>query len=63
MDFELNEEQRAFQEVIRRWVNTEAPKDWMRELEADEENYPYALWNKLAEQGFLALAFPKNILA
>jgi butyryl-CoA dehydrogenase len=60
MDFELNEEQRAFQEVIRRWVNTEAPKDWMRELEADEENYPYALWNKLAEQGFFGIGIPEE---
>ena len=60
MDFELNEEQRAFQEVIRRWVNTEAPKDWMRELEADEENYPYALWDKLAEQGFFGIGIPEE---
>ena len=60
MDFELNEEQRAFQEVIRRWVNTEAPKDWMRELEADEENYPYALWVKLAEQGFFGIGIPEE---
>ena len=60
MDFELNEEQRAFQEIIRRWVNTEAPKDWMRELEADEENYPYALWDKLAEQGFFGIGIPEE---
>ncbi len=60
MDFELNEEQRTFQEVIRRWVNTEAPKDWMRQLEADEKNYPYALWDKLAEQGFFGIGIPEE---
>lgn len=60
MNFELNEEQRSFQEVIRRWVNTEAPKDWMRQLEADEENYPYALWDKLAEQGFFGIGIPEE---
>tara|TARA_R110000772_G_scaffold268731_1_gene398351 strand:+ start:58185 stop:59348 length:1164 start_codon:yes stop_codon:yes gene_type:complete len=60
MDFELNEEQRSFQEVIRRWVNTEAPKDWMRQLEADEKNYPYALWDKLAEQGFFGIGIPEE---
>jgi butyryl-CoA dehydrogenase len=60
MDFELNEEQRNFRDVIRRWVNTEAPKDWMRELEADEENYPYALWDKLAEQGFFGIGIPEE---
>jgi butyryl-CoA dehydrogenase len=60
MDFELNEEQRAFRDVIQRWVNAEAPKDWMRELEADEENYPLALWDKIAEQGFFGIGIPEE---
>lgn len=60
MDFELNEEQRAFRDVIRRWVNAEAPKDWMRELEKDEENYPLALWDKIAEQGFFGIGIPEE---
>lgn len=60
MDFELTEEQRAFRDVIRRWVNAEAPKDWMRELEADEENYPLALWDKIAEQGFFGIGIPEE---
>ena len=60
MDFELTEEQLAFRDVIRRWVNAEAPKDWMRELEKDEENYPLALWDKLAEQGFFGIGIPEE---
>ena len=60
MDFELNEEQRAFRDVIRRWVNAECPKDWMRELEKDEENYPLALWDKIAEQGFFGIGIPEE---
>lgn len=60
MDFELSEEQRAFRDVIRRWVNTECPKDWMRELEKDEENYPLALWDKIAEQGFFGIGIPEE---
>ncbi len=55
MDFSLSEEQQAFRDVIRRWVDAEAPKDWMRQLEADEENYPVALWDKIAEQGFFGI--------
>lgn len=55
MDFSLTEEQVAFREMARRWVNAEAPKDWMRRLEADEENYPFALWDKLAEAGFFGI--------
>jgi len=55
MDFSLTEEQQAFRDVVRRWVNAEAPKPWMRELEADEQNYPIAFWDKLAESGFFGI--------
>ena len=55
MDFALSDEQQAFRDVIRRWVDAEAPKDWMRKLEADEQNYPFALWDKLAEAGFFGI--------
>lgn len=60
MDFSLTEEQLAFRDMVRRWVNAEAPKDWMRELEADEENYPLALWDKLAEQGFFGIGISEE---
>lgn len=60
MDFSLSEEQEAFRDVVRRWVAAEAPKEWMRQLEADEENYPFALWDKLAEQGFFGIGIPEE---
>jgi acyl-CoA dehydrogenase len=60
MDFSLSEEQQAFRDIVRRWVDAEAPKDWMRQLEADEENYPLALWDKLAEQGFFGIGIPEE---
>jgi acyl-CoA dehydrogenase len=52
MDFELSPEQQAFRESVTRWVAAEAPKSWARELERDEHNYPFALWDKLTEAGF-----------
>lgn len=52
MDFELPEEYRAFQEMVRRWVDNEVPKDWARALEKDEHNYPFELWDKFTEAGF-----------
>lgn len=52
MDFELSEEQQAFRESVTRWVAAECPKSWARELERDEHNYPFALWDKLTEAGF-----------
>ena len=52
MDFSLSEEQQAFRDMARRWVDQEAPKSWARALERDEEHYPLALWDKLTEAGF-----------
>ena len=60
MDFSLSEEQQAFRDMVRRWVEAEAPKDWMRALEADEENYPFALWDKLAEAGFFGIGIDED---
>ncbi|CAH1663886.1 MULTISPECIES: acyl-CoA dehydrogenase family protein [unclassified Chelatococcus] len=52
MNFDLTEEQSAFRDMVRRWVDAEAPKSWCRELERDEENFPFALWDKMSEAGF-----------
>ncbi|PZU11228.1 MAG: acyl-CoA dehydrogenase [Sphingobium sp.] len=52
MDFELPEEYRSFRDMVRRWVDNEAPKDWARALEKDEHQYPFALWDKFTEAGF-----------
>jgi butyryl-CoA dehydrogenase len=60
MDFALTEEQQAFRDMVRRWVDTEAPKDWMRKLEADESNYPFPFWDKLAEGGFFGIGIPEE---
>ena len=60
MDFSLSEEQLAFRDMVHRWVDAEAPKDWMRKLEADEENYPFALWDKLAAAGFFGIGIDED---
>jgi acyl-CoA dehydrogenase len=52
MEFELSEEHQAFRDTVRKWVDREAPKSWARELEKDEHNYPFALWDKFTEAGF-----------
>jgi acyl-CoA dehydrogenase len=60
MDFDLSEEQSAFRDTVRRWVNAELPKDLMRKLEADEEYYPYLIWDKLKEQGFFGIGISEE---
>lgn len=52
MDFEIPEEVRAFRDMARRWVEAEAPKSWARELERNEFEYPFALWDKFTAAGF-----------
>ncbi|MDE2462524.1 MAG: acyl-CoA/acyl-ACP dehydrogenase [Alphaproteobacteria bacterium] len=52
MDFELPEEHRAFRDTVRRWIHAEIPKSWARDLERDEHNYPFALWDKFTAAGF-----------
>ena len=60
MDFSLTQEQQAFRDALRRWVDAEIPKDWLRKLEADEENYPFAFWNKLAENGHFGIGIAEE---
>jgi acyl-CoA dehydrogenase len=52
MNVSLSEEQLAFRDMVRKWVEAEAPKSWARALEQDEHHYPFALWDKFSEAGF-----------
>lgn len=60
MDFALSDEHQAFRDTVHRWVEAELPKDWCRALEADEEKYPYAIWDKLKAQGFFGIGIPEE---
>ncbi len=48
----FTEEQIAFKEMVHRFVESEIPKAWARELEKDEDHYPFALWDKFTQGGF-----------
>jgi len=56
----LSEEHEAFRDMIRRFVDAEIPKDWARELEKDEHNYPFALWDKFTEVGLHGLGIAEE---
>ena len=60
MDFALPEEHEAFREMAHRWVEAELPKSWARQLEADEHNYPFALWDKFTKAGFHGVGIPEE---
>jgi acyl-CoA dehydrogenase len=52
MDFDLSDEQKLFASTVREWVDKEAPKDYAREIEKAEHEYPFGLWDKFSEAGF-----------
>ncbi|HEY2650724.1 MAG TPA: acyl-CoA dehydrogenase family protein [Solirubrobacteraceae bacterium] len=60
MNFELTDEQRLFQDTVRSWVDNETPKEWARELERKENEYPFALWDKLTDAGFHGISVPEQ---
>ncbi len=60
MNFELTEEQQLFRDSVRRWVDAECPKEWCRNLERREHEYPQALWDKLAAEGYHGVGIPEE---
>jgi alkylation response protein AidB-like acyl-CoA dehydrogenase len=60
MNFELTEELQLFRDEVRKWVDKECPKDWCRELERREHEYPQELWDKLTEAGFHGIGIPEE---
>jgi len=60
MDFELSDEQRLFRDTVREWVDCEAPKEYAREIEKHEHEYPFELWRKIADAGFHGISVPEE---
>ncbi len=60
MNFEFDQEIQIFRDQVRKWVDKECPKDWCRELESREHEYPHELWNKLTEAGFHGLGIAEE---
>lgn len=60
MNFELTDEQKDFQDMVRAWVDKESPKPWARELERHEHDYPFELWDKLTSAGFHGISVPEE---
>ena len=60
MDFALNEEQDMLRKMSRDFLENECPKTLVREMEEDEKGYSLDLWKKMAEVGWMGLAFPEE---
>lgn len=60
MNLDLSEEDRLFRDMTRKWVNKEFPKDWCRELERREHEFPHEFWRKLVDYGAHGIGIPED---
>ena len=59
MNFELNTEQKDIQKAVREFAEAELPRDYMLELEQNNE-YPHELLKKATELGFTCIDVPEQ---
>ena len=62
MDFSFTEEQEMLRKTARDFLGREcpSPKKMVREMAGDEKGYLPELWQKMAQLGWLGLAFPSR---
>lgn len=60
MDFGFTDEQEMFRKTVHSWVEREVPKATARDYEAQEFEYPFALWDKMSAAGFHAVGLPEE---
>ena len=60
MNFDLNEEQKILKTLAHDFLAKECPKELVRKLDESNEGYSPELWNKMAELGWLGVAFPEE---
>ena len=54
MDFNFTEEQIMLQDMLRRWIETEVPREMAQEIDEKDE-FPHELVNKLSELGLMGI--------
>ncbi|MFR9800857.1 acyl-CoA dehydrogenase family protein [Pseudonocardia sp. RS010] len=60
MLLDLDDDRRAFRATVRSWVDKNFPPDRALELEKREYQYPYELWEGLAEAGYHAVGIDEE---
>ncbi len=60
MDFGLSEEQELLQRSAREFLARECPPAFVRQVAADEEGFPRALYGRMAELGWMGLIVPES---
>jgi 3-oxocholest-4-en-26-oyl-CoA dehydrogenase beta subunit len=57
VDLGFNEDQQSLKESARKFLEKECPPGLVRAVEADERGFPRGLWKRMAQLGWLGLAF------
>lgn len=60
MDFSLDEANEDFRKTVHDWVEKTYPKDVARDLEMQEFDYPFELWDKMSFAGFHAIGIDEE---
>jgi len=60
MDFGFTEEQEMLRTSARDFLTTECPADLVKEMAEDQQGYKPDMWAKIAELGWMGLAFPEQ---
>ena len=58
MDLGLNEQQEMLRRTAREMLEAECPTTVVREIEASDDGYSPELWRRMADLGWLGIAFP-----
>jgi alkylation response protein AidB-like acyl-CoA dehydrogenase len=60
MDFNFSEEQKLLRQSIRDFLTKECPSTFVREMEEDEKGYTQAIWQGMANLGWMGLPSPEK---
>lgn len=60
MDLDLNQEQNILKTSAQKFFKEECPLSLMKDMRDDDKGYPPALWEKIAELGWMGVLIPEE---
>ena len=60
MEYKLSSEQKILRESAHKFLAKECTSDFVREMAVDQKGFSDALWDKMAELGWMSLLIPEE---
>ncbi len=60
MDFSLSKEQKGLKDSARRFLRTECPSEFVRDMEEDETGYTHEFWQKVVKLDWMSMMLPEE---